>query len=78
MTLLAHRPVEAPEARPASNETPHQSGTYVTTQFRATTTGSYVTTQSSGPVPAGAIRGQYVSLSHRAPRQHEGRYTDRS
>lgn len=78
MTLLAHRPVEAPETRPANNETSHQGGTYVTTQSRATTTASYVTTQGSGTVPAGTIRGQYVSLAHRALRQPEGRYTDRT
>ncbi|GAB3553852.1 hypothetical protein GCM10027404_27170 [Arthrobacter tumbae] len=76
MTLLASRPLETTEIR-AAKRPALPGGAYVTTQSRPATTGSYVTTQHSGMVPADAIRGRYVSLGHRAPRQTEGRYTDR-
>ena len=76
MTLLANRPIETTEIHTAERPA-LPGGAYVTTQSRRTTTGSYVTTQRGGTVPAGALRGHYVSLGHRAPKQTEGRYTDR-
>ena len=76
MTLLASRPIDTTEIR-TEHRAP-QGGTYVTTHApRSATAGSYVTTELSGSVPAGAIRGRYVSVGHAPLAQTEGRYTDR-
>ncbi|MFJ6280597.1 hypothetical protein [Arthrobacter subterraneus] len=77
MTLLANRPVETIDTQ-LSEQVPPNGGTYVTTGTRPVTVGSYVTTENSGSVRAGAIRGRYVSLGHRqGVGDREGRYTDR-
>ena len=77
MTLLANRPIETSEPRAVEQPAP-RGGAYVTTHApRPATVGSYVTTELTGFVPAGAIRGRYVSAGS-APLVHtEGRYTDR-
>lgn len=77
MTLLANRPIETTEPRIVEHRAV-RGGAYVTTHAsRPATAGNYVTTEFSGSVPAGAIRGRYVSVSQAPLGQTEGRYTDR-
>lgn len=78
MTLLVNRPIESTEPRTTEHHA-LRGGAYVTRRApRPATAGSYVTTGFSGFVPAGAIRGRYVSVSHAPLAQTEGRYTDRA